>query len=396
LSILGIPLLLLLVLTLFLLAENSIVSRRRSAIPLRITVSGTRGKTGIARDLAAVLRKSGLNVLAKTTGSEPRYILPDGSEEPVARRGLVSILEQKRVIARAALMGVDCLVVEIMSIHPDNHKAESQRLIKPHITVLTNFRADHLDVSDGSAFETESVYLNDVHSGSVVFIHSNHSSQHLKDEIAKRSATLTIAEPAISNSLTINRSETNFRIGENLDLVISVARHLQLSDSDIVSGIESARHDAGRPELFLLKKGEKSVWFANTFAANDPESTSILSDVIIAQSGLMYSGKAGLLSLRSDRAERTEQWLEYLKGEGKSRFNQVFVTGSHKGLVKRLLPESCILKPGSPEAITNYIIDNSPDKTVIFGLANIAGLGSDLVDYWRDVAQGRTDDSRYR
>jgi gamma-polyglutamate synthase len=387
----GIPFLLLLLLsllTLLLTAEVVYLSRRTGKIGLRISVSGTRGKSGTTRDLASVLRQSGLSVLAKTTGSGAMYILPDGTEEPVPRRGIVSILEQKRVIAKAAALGADCLVTEIMSIHPENHKIESQRIIKPHITILTNFRADHLDVSGGSVSETESVYLNDISAGTRVFVHRNHISRHLEEGIEKIGATLLPAEPGISGHLAFSREETRFRIAENLDLVFAVASHLGVKEADIIRGVESAQHDGGRPELFTLSKGGKTIWFANSFAANDPVSTSILMNKIISGSGIQPLHVAGILSLRSDRAERTRQWIEYLQAGEIKRFSNLFVTGDQRNIVKRMIPSSLVLTERSPEKITELISDICADKTIIFGLANIAGLGSDLVDYLRDQQPG--------
>ncbi|MCK7480234.1 MAG: hypothetical protein M0C28_25450 [Candidatus Moduliflexus flocculans] len=72
-------------------------------VPLRIGVTGTRGKSSVTRLIAAALRGSGRRTLAKTTGSRPMLILPDGTEREIPRPGPATILEQKRLlrIARA-------------------------------------------------------------------------------------------------------------------------------------------------------------------------------------------------------------------------------------------------------------------------------------------------------
>ena len=66
------------------------------AIPVRIHVAGTRGKSTTTRLIAAALRAGGRRVVAKTTGSEPRLILPDGRDEIWPRRGPATIREQMR------------------------------------------------------------------------------------------------------------------------------------------------------------------------------------------------------------------------------------------------------------------------------------------------------------
>src|SRR5574342_958727 len=92
----------LLVFLLYLIYERISINRQRNAIPLRISVTGTRGKSSVVRIIASILREDGRKVIAKTTGSQARFILPDAQEIEVARRGVISIIEQKRFIKKAA------------------------------------------------------------------------------------------------------------------------------------------------------------------------------------------------------------------------------------------------------------------------------------------------------
>src|SRR5215470_7286690 len=89
------------------------------AVPLRIHVAGTRGKSTTTRLIAAGLRAGGFRVVAKTTGTEPRLIRPDGSEVAWPRRGPAAVREQTRFFAEAARTGVEVAVVECMAIRPE-------------------------------------------------------------------------------------------------------------------------------------------------------------------------------------------------------------------------------------------------------------------------------------
>src|SRR6266852_281336 len=93
--------------------------RHLRAVPVRIHVAGTRGKSTTARLIAAGLRAGGRRVVAKTTGAQPRLILPDGSEAAWRRRGPPSVREQTRFFAHAARLGADAVVVECMAIRPE-------------------------------------------------------------------------------------------------------------------------------------------------------------------------------------------------------------------------------------------------------------------------------------
>ena len=57
-------------------AEAIRLRRGLGAVPIRIHVNGSRGKSSVTRLIAAGLRESGLRILAKTTGSRARLILP--------------------------------------------------------------------------------------------------------------------------------------------------------------------------------------------------------------------------------------------------------------------------------------------------------------------------------
>jgi poly-gamma-glutamate synthase PgsB/CapB len=128
----------------YLAVEVILLRRRRRRIPMRIAVTGTRGKSSVVRLIAAAMREDGRPVLAKTTGSQPVLIYPESKEEVIHRRGTPNIREGTRLIRTAADLGVRALVAEMMSIQPESIKTESLRILAPHLLVLTNARVDHV------------------------------------------------------------------------------------------------------------------------------------------------------------------------------------------------------------------------------------------------------------
>ena len=88
------------------------------AIPLRIHVNGTRGKSSVTRLIAAGLREGGLRTFAKTTGTAPRVIDAEGKDRIIHRLRLPSIGEQVRLLKYFASENPDAVVMECMAVQP--------------------------------------------------------------------------------------------------------------------------------------------------------------------------------------------------------------------------------------------------------------------------------------
>src|SRR5512137_1078689 len=128
------------------LREGLLHRRNLSRIPIRIHVNGTRGKSSVVRLIAGGLREGGIVTCAKTTGTLARMILPDGSEYPIFRPGGANVIEQVRIISVAASYGAEAIVAECMALQPQLQWLSESRFLKATHGVITNARADHLDV----------------------------------------------------------------------------------------------------------------------------------------------------------------------------------------------------------------------------------------------------------
>jgi len=367
-----------------LVIENFVHSSRLRRIPIRITVSGTRGKTSIVRTLASVFRCHGIQVLAKTTGSEATFILPDGKEEAIKRRGKTTILEQKKLIRKAVKLNAQCVITEIMSIHPECHSIETRKIIKPKFTILSNIRADHIHLAGKTKEELSTYILNDIYRGSRVFIHEDEINEYLVSGVTKIQANLFTVNKDAAQELKISPSASKRHLPENLDLVYTASKQFGIDDESIATGIENARLDIGSLEIFRFEEGEKEIFFVNAFAANEPESTMKLVHKTIGIMEGDHSPTAGLLALRSDRGERSRQWLEYLT-EGKDHcFNPLFLTGAHSRILHRNIEGSEIIRERDPECITRSMLAGCDTGTLVFGMGNFHGTGKRMVEYWKD------------
>jgi poly-gamma-glutamate synthase PgsB/CapB len=364
--------------------ERVSVDRLRKSIPLVIAVTGTRGKSTVVRLLASILRESGRTVLAKSTGSQAQYVLPDGTAENISRRGIVSVLEQKNTLQKATRLRVDCLVVEIMSIRPENHFVESHRLLKPDIVLLTNVRRDHTEAMGEREEEIAEVLQHDFVPGARVFVPHGYEKYVDTGTIQTNSLQLSVVSGGkVGSSTETSSVQSQHEFSENLDLVTFVARSLNVDDAVIERGIQNTVYDIGRFRIWTVELSGKRVFAVNAFAANDPESTMMVLKKTRENLGITSARITGLLSLRADRPDRTEQWITALGSGMSEEFSRLFVLGGHAHAVRRKIKSMQVLETKSPEVVTQLIADAIEKDGIIFGFGNIGGAGEGLIEYWQ-------------
>lgn len=374
----------------YLVYERASHDRRIDSIPLRIAITGTRGKSSVARMLASVLRQEGRSVLAKTTGSQARYILPDGGEIEIPRRGMTSIIEQKEFVKKAADLKADCFVAEMMSIHPENHYIESHKLLRPNVVVVTNVLVDHTDAMGGTEEEVAAVYGLDIPEGARVFIPEAERRDTFEAAVERAGADLIGIPVGISRQPPGDGLELEKRgFPENLDLVRHVGRDLGISEMVIEQGIAGSRGDIGALRLWKYHPGSGSgeIVLVNGFAANDPGSTSRVISRLSEFLPAAFNRFFGLLSLRADRADRTLQWVDALRDGLMERFSGVYVMGAHSAAVGRRLEGVHVLRSTRPERVMDSITRGIGRGAVIVGMGNIVGAGMDMVEYWERTGE---------
>lgn len=371
----------------FLVLERIRLDHHRRAVPLTISVTGTRGKTSVTRMLAAVLRQSGRRVLAKTTGSEPVLILPDGTERRIRRRGRPSIIEQKHVMRLAAQLGVDAVVVEVMSVHPENHPVEARQLLKPALVLATNFRVDHIAALGETREAVATALALDVPAGSRVFVPQGECLPAFRAAVREGGGELVEVTSG-------TESPPVWRFAANRDLVYAVARSLGIEDHTIRQGVDRARGDIGALGVWRYQTADTDAtcYLVNAFAANDPESTRLIHDEVMARLGLARRRCVGLLSLRPDRGDRTLQWLHALREGFLDRFSRLYVLGLHAPALARRLERFSgrvridVLRGERPEQITRTAVSGIAEAGgAVFGFGNIGGVGETLVAHWGEI-----------
>jgi len=376
--------------------ERRILKRLSDKIPLRICVTGARGKSSVVRLLTSILREDGVSVLAKTTGSRPALLYPDGSEAGIVRKSPVSILEQKKILKAAVQHSAQAAVLELMSIRPESLWVESHQLLHPHILVLTNFRCDHREHWGDTRKSVVSALETAITPGCVVFLPEEELTPEVQKTAEDRSAKLVLVPPLTTEDLVGMEAGMPFLEFEpNPRLAVAVAQHLGINREKALRSLGRVVSDAGCLEIWRMEEetSDKNWFFASGFAANDPESTQLALKKITQMPAFGRSRILALLNLRSDRGDRTWQWIEAIKQDRFPEIDRIFVTGLHAPAFKSKVrssscsPEIHVLKGCAPEEIMEALSAEASGALVV-GMGNLVGLGEALVEYCR--AKGTT------
>lgn len=283
--------------------------KRLRAVPIRILVNGTRGKTSTTRMLAAALNHAGIRTFAKCTGTEAVVIAPDGTETPVRRPMGANIREFIPFVRRAQREGAEALVAECMAVRPDLQRALAAEIFLPTHTVILNDYVDHVDVMGATRLETARALANSVAKESRV--------------VAPKGFSALLRDVVVPENTAGDEDAEGFLFPahkENINAALAVAGMLGIDRETALRGMRLARPDAGMAGPFAL--GESLV--INGFAANDMKSAKKLF-LAAPDDKPLYA----VYNHRSDRRYRLPVFIDVLKGAG-GRVKKTYILGDEK------------------------------------------------------------------
>lgn len=368
------------------LAENLIHARRLSRIPIRIHVNGTRGKSTTTRLIAAGLRAGGLRVVAKTTGTAARLILEDGSEVPVKRRGPAAIREQLWAVAQARQRKADAVVLECMALSPETQWTSEHRIVRSGIGVITNVRADHLDIMGPRIHEVASALsLTVPKRGHLVTAEGRFlAALERKADALGTQVHVVDASDVLAGEM---KPFTYLAFNENVACALKACELAGVPRSVALRGMWGALPDPGALKIFCLRTGGRYVFLANAFAANDADSTARTWESCRKMDRLKDLPVVGVLNGRGDRALRTAELADFAAGAG---FEHLALIGQLRFIARGLLRRrgfgrDKMLDPAACQA-PGQLVDAAaravPGDFLLFAFGNVKGPGQRLVDYF--------------
>lgn len=361
------------------LAENFFHRKNLRSIPIRILVNGTRGKSSVTRLIAGALREAGYRTIAKTTGSEARVILEDGSETPVRRPLGARITEQKALARLAARQKADALVVECMAVRPESQMLMRSQLVRPTITVITNARVDHVEEMGPTIADTEAALSFSIPpDGTLVTADPRFSgASH-----AKAARRIVVANSSDLSEEILGRFSYPV-FPENLSIALQVASELGIDRERAIMGMIKAEPDVGVLRLFAVKAPGYSMIFINGFAANDILST----EMVWKEASKRLPPGLPLILLYNNRADREYRIPEFLRLPDKIENIKLLVAiGEHTRKVARSFGnsglETMTCETGTDfGALFSELAARVGESFLLFGVGNIHGMGSALMTY---------------
>ena len=382
----------LLVLCLYLLVENIIHNKTINKIPIRIHVNGTRGKSSVARLIAAGVRAGGYRTVAKTTGTLARYIDVDGSETPVFRIGFSNIAEQVRIMFKARQAKADAIIIECMALQPLLQSLCELKLVKATHGVLTNARPDHLDVMGPTERDVAKALGGTVPVNSKYFtaedIHLDFFKYACKDRGTELIAATAEDAELISDEEVNNFVYSEFKI--NVALALKVTDDLGIPREVALKGMWEATPDPGAMTEYTFDIKGAQMNFANAFAANDPVSTKMLWDKL-CEKYESCEKKVLVVNCRADREDRSKQiaeailnWqtpdLVVLIGTGTEVFTSFYKKYAKSLKIKA--SQTVICENMEPIEILEKTYSTQPANSyMLVGVGNIKDIGMSLVDF---------------
>jgi poly-gamma-glutamate synthase PgsB/CapB len=356
------------------------------SIPIRIHVNGSRGKSSVTRLLAAALREGGIRTIGKVTGSKPRLILTDGSEEPIIRLGGASLREQITILDRARHEKAQAMVMECMAVRPDLQEVAEHQIMHATIGVITNVRPDHLDVMGPTVEDVAVALSSTVPKGGVMVLGDARYSSLVGRVARGRGCELRLGHP---ENVPPEAMEgfPYLEHEENVATVLEVTRLLNIKDDVALRGMYKAIPDIGACLAWRFRHLDCDIEFSSVFAANDIESTITVWQKL----GLDWSPEeskertVAIINLRADRLDRSMQFAESV--EKSLRADHYILIGGAPERVRRRFHEQVPagrlwMEFGeSAETLFDKIAEFSRGRARVAGIGNIGGPGHDVLAF---------------
>ena len=355
--------------------------RSLDAIPLRIHVNGTRGKSSVTRLIAAGLRAGGVRTFAKTTGTAPRIIDSQGNDRIIHRLRTASIGEQVRLMRFFAQEKPDAVVMECMAVQPQYQWISEQQMVKSHIGVITNARPDHLEEMGPTLDDVRLSLANTIPFNGKMILGENDILETIAPVAKSRNTVLTAADESTVQEDDL-KDFSYLEHPQNVAVALEVCVEAGVDKKTALDGMKKVKPDLGALVVHKLDFGNGPILFVNSMAANDPVSTLQIWNFV--ERRYPVEGETCIyLNSRKDRRSRTRQLLQLIYEDIKP--DQSIVRGQKvDSMVKHMeyhSPQTNSVLIEETELMSKTIkqFESLPKDSLLFAMGNQMGFGQELI-----------------
>lgn len=376
-------------------AESWRHRRRLAKIATRVHVNGTRGKSSVSRLIAAGLRQSGRRTCCKTTGTLPMMILPDGTEFPVFRPSGANVIEQVRIVDAAVEFEADTLVLECMALIPYLQYLCENKLVRATHGVITNAREDHLDVMGPGERDVALALAGMTPVGGKLFTAERDYVDIFRRAADDRGSELVeVTEEDVAAITPLDLAGFPYvEHAENVALALRVCEDLGVDRPTALRGMWGASPDAGAMIAHEMDFFGRQIYFVNGFAANDPESTERIWRMALERYPDVER-RIAVFNCRADRPDRSNQLGRVVANWPPADYYVLIGTGTFmfgRAAVKQGIDALKLVfaEDRKADEIFERIIELSAGSALVMGMANIGGVGLDVVRYFANRSTTR-------
>lgn len=357
----------------YLCIEAIQVRKLRKRLKKVIHINGIRGKSTVSRLVDAGLRSAGYKVFTKTTGTSPRIIDVRNAEREIPRQGKANIREQIQALRWAVRQHADILIVECMAVKPVLQAVCEHAILRSDVTAITNVRADHLDEM-GKTLDEIAVSLSNTIPDHAAFF----TADAAYFDFFKRQCAPKHTKAFLSGDLQDAYRAIDFP--DNVALALDICTYLGADKAKALAAMQTYRKDPGCLKTVSYRNAQnRTLFFINTLAANDPHSTEIILKKAASQE-YWHHKHFLLINNRADRMSRLEQYVQFAVAHQKL-FDIILISGESKQLFYQRLQQHI-------NSANIIIVDNVQyfetlkEDAVIFAAGNICRSGKILANYF--------------
>ena len=357
----------------YLCIEAIQVRKLRKRLKKVIHINGIRGKSTVSRLVDAGLRSAGYKVFTKTTGTSPRIIDVHNAEREIPRQGKANIREQIQALRWAVRQHADILIVECMAVKPVLQAVCEHAILRSDVTAITNVRADHLDEMGKTLDEIAVSLSNTIPDHAAFFTADAAYFDFFTQQCAPKHTKVFL-----SGDLQDAYRAIDFP--DNVALALDICAYLGVDKTKALEGMKNYRKDPGCFTIISYRNEQKqTLFFINTLAANDPQSTEIILKKAASQD-YWHHKRFLLINNRTDRMSRLEQYVQFAVAH-QELFDIILISGESKQLFYQRLQQH--INNANIIIVDNVqYFETLKEDAVIFAAGNICRSGKILADYF--------------